>query len=40
MFLSGKSKKKNLMLGHLYINSLRNKYGTMKSIIEDAFDFF
>ena len=31
---------KNLILGHLNINSLRNKFETVKNIIEDTFDIF
>ena len=31
---------KNLILGHLNINSLRKKFEIMKNIIEDTFDTF
>ena len=31
---------KNLILTHLNINSLRNKFETIKIIIEDSFDIF
>ena len=38
--ISPPNNPKNLILGHLNINSLINKFERMKNIIEDTFDIF